>query len=105
MVPAAVYLLLARDPGLTSGWGTPMATDIAFAAGVLALLGRRVPAALRVLLLALAVIDDLGAILVIALFYSPSLALGGLGVALMLESREDEAAARTADEAESSTDT
>ena len=81
LVPAALYTVLAGTPQLRSGWGVPMATDIAFAVGILTLLGTRVPAALRVLLLALAVIDDLGAILVIAVFYSTSLALSGLGVA------------------------
>jgi NhaA family Na+:H+ antiporter len=81
LAPAALYTVLAGTPQLRSGWGVPMATDIAFAVGILTLLGKRVPAALRVLLLALAVIDDLGAILVIAVFYSTSLALSGLGVA------------------------
>jgi Na+:H+ antiporter, NhaA family len=81
LVPAALYLCIAGSPQTRSGWGVPMATDIAFALGVLALLGTRVPAALRVLLLALAVIDDLGAIIVIALFYSSGLALHGLLVA------------------------
>ena len=80
LVPAAIYLSLnARSPA-GRGWGVPMATDIAFAIGVLALLGRRVPAALRVLLLALAIIDDIGAILVIALFYSSGVAVSGLAI-------------------------
>jgi NhaA family Na+:H+ antiporter len=89
VVPAAIYVSLnAGSPG-ARGWGVPMATDIAFAVGVLALLGRRVPAALRVLLLALAIIDDIGAILVIALFYSSGveftgLAIVGLGIVTVL---------------------
>ncbi len=83
LVPAALYLLVAGDPGTRSGWGVPMATDIAFAVGILALLGKRVPAALRVLLLALAVIDDLGAIVVIAAFYSSGIALSGLLIAAL----------------------
>ena len=82
LAPAGLYLLIARDPSGRSGWGVPMATDIAFAVGILTLLGKRVPAALRVLLLALAVIDDLGAIVVIALFYSSGVAVSGLLVAL-----------------------
>jgi NhaA family Na+:H+ antiporter len=83
VVPAAIYLAIAGDaPGGSHGWGVPMATDIAFAVGVLTLLGPRVPPALRVLLLALAIIDDLGAILVIALFYSEGLRPVGLWIAL-----------------------
>ncbi|HYQ00368.1 MAG TPA: Na+/H+ antiporter NhaA [Polyangiaceae bacterium] len=86
LAPAGLYLLIAGSPVTRSGWGVPMATDIAFAVGVLALLGKRVPPALRVLLLALAVIDDLGAIVVIALFYSSGVdpsgfLLAGLGLA------------------------
>ncbi len=81
LVPALLYLAIAGAPSTRPGWGIPMATDIAFAIGVLTLLGSRVPAALRVLLLALAVIDDLGAIVVIAVFYSSGIALSGLGVA------------------------
>lgn len=83
LAPAALYLTLAGAPETRSGWGVPMATDIAFAVGILTLLGKRVPAALRVLLLALAVIDDLGAIIVIALFYSSGVALSGLLVAAL----------------------
>jgi NhaA family Na+:H+ antiporter len=83
VVPALLYLAFAAARETHAGWGVPMATDIAFAVGVLALLGKRVPPALRVLLLALAVIDDLGAILVIAVFYSEGVAFGGLGIALL----------------------
>lgn len=83
LVPAGLYLLIAGGPATRSGWGVPMATDIAFAVGILTLLGNRVPAALRVLLLALAVIDDLGAIVVIALFYSSGVQLTGLLVAAL----------------------
>lgn len=81
IAPALVYLAVARDPALRSGFAVPTATDIAFAVGVLTLVGSRVPAALRVLLLALAVIDDLGAIVVIAVFYSTGVAPLGLAVA------------------------
>jgi NhaA family Na+:H+ antiporter len=83
IVPAALYLVFAGAPATRSGWGVPMATDIAFAVGILTLLGKRVPAALRVLLLALAVIDDLGAIVVIAIFYSSGVALSGLLIAAL----------------------
>jgi NhaA family Na+:H+ antiporter len=81
VAPALLYLYFAGGPATHSGWGVPMATDIAFAVGILTLLGSRVPAALRVLLLALAVIDDLGAIVVIAFFYSSGVKLAGLAVA------------------------
>lgn len=81
VVPAVVYVALNRSGPAAQGWGVPMATDIAFAVGVLTLLGRRVPSSLRILLLALAIIDDIGAILVIALFYSSGIKAGGLAVA------------------------
>ncbi|MBK8014991.1 MAG: Na+/H+ antiporter NhaA [Deltaproteobacteria bacterium] len=80
-VPAGIYLALAGAPPTHAGWGVPMATDIAFAVGVLAILGPRVPNALRILLLALAVIDDLGAIVVIAIFYSTGVSVTGFAVA------------------------
>ena len=80
LLPAAIYAAFNFGRAGASGWGVPMATDIAFAIGVLTLLGRRVAPELRVLLLALAVIDDIGAILVIAMFYSEPIALEGLGV-------------------------
>lgn len=82
-VPALIYVALAGDPATRTGWAVPMATDIAFALGILTLLGKRVPPALRVLLLAVAVIDDLCAILIIAIFFSSGISLAGFGVAAL----------------------
>ena len=81
LVPAAIFAALNSSRAGSSGWAIPMATDIAFAVGVLTLLGSRVTSAQRVLLLALAVIDDIGAIVVIAVFYSSGLSLEGFAIA------------------------
>jgi NhaA family Na+:H+ antiporter len=73
LVPALIYFTLRRGEPDERGWGIPMATDIAFVVGVMALLGKRVPVGLKVMLLSLAIADDIGAVLVIAVFYSSGL--------------------------------
>ncbi|MCY4621745.1 MAG: Na+/H+ antiporter NhaA [bacterium] len=87
VLPALIYVTInAGDPAVLRGWGVPMATDIAFSLGVLALVGSRVPVGARLFLLAVAIADDIGAIAVIAIFYTADLSLGylGLGIAVLV---------------------
>lgn len=81
IVPASIYLLIQSGQPGQSGWGIPVATDIAFVAGLLALLGSRVPSSLKIMLLSLAIADDIGAILLIAFFYSDDISFVALGFA------------------------
>jgi Na+:H+ antiporter, NhaA family len=84
VVPALLYASFNASPDKLPGWGIPIATDIAFAVGVLALLGRRVPLALKLFLLTLAIADDIGAIVVIALFYAEIIHYGYLATSVVL---------------------
>jgi Na+:H+ antiporter, NhaA family len=84
VAPALIYVVFNADGAGAAGWGIPMATDIAFAVGVLALLTKRIPSGLKIFLLSLAIVDDIGAILVIALFYSGGIDFGWLAAAACL---------------------
>ncbi len=84
VAPALLYYAINPSGAAANGWGIPMATDIAFAVGVLALLGNRIPKSLLTFLVALAIVDDLGGVLVIALFYTEKIALLPLGLAGLL---------------------
>ena len=86
VVPALVFVLLTYGKPGSHGWGIPMATDIAFALGLLSFISRQVPTSLKVFLTALAVVDDLGAVLVIALFYTEDIVVSELGVAVLFMS-------------------
>lgn len=81
VVPAAIFLWFNFGGPGQRGWGIPMATDIAFTLGVMAVLGSRVPTPIKVFLTALAIVDDIGAVLVIAIFYTSDISLGALGIA------------------------
>lgn len=84
LVPVLIFLVLNRNPDNSHAWGIPMATDIAFSLAILTLLGKRVPIGLKVFLIAFAIVDDLGAVMVIALFYSGTINWSLIGISMVL---------------------
>ena len=84
LVPVVFFLVLNHNPETSSAWGIPMATDIAFSLAILKLLGNKVPIGLKIFLIAFAIVDDLGAVLVIAVFYSEEIRWGLIGVAMIM---------------------
>lgn len=84
LIPVAFFFLLNRNPENSHAWGIPMATDIAFSLAILTLLGKKVPIGLKVFLIAFAIVDDLGAVLVIALFYSGTIKWSLIGISMIL---------------------
>ncbi|NOX07952.1 MAG: Na+/H+ antiporter NhaA [Gammaproteobacteria bacterium] len=84
LVPVVIYMMINPEGHTFDGWGIPMATDIAFALGTLALLGKRIPKSLLTFLVALAIVDDLGAVVVIALFYTETISIPALATAIAI---------------------
>ena len=84
VIPVLVFFLIVGNSAGREGWAIPMATDIAFAVGVLVLVGPRIPMGLKILLLAMAIVDDLGAIAVIAIFYTDAIDFGALSIVIGL---------------------
>ncbi|MGM5469229.1 Na+/H+ antiporter NhaA [Flavobacteriaceae bacterium LMO-SS05] len=84
IIPVLFFIILNQNPDTFKGWGIPMATDIAFSLAILKVLGKRIPLSLKIFLTAFAIVDDLGAVLVIAIFYSGSIKISLLAIALLL---------------------